>query len=93
MKYCLLGMGFVKDIESMETESDKPKKDVVIADCGEIAELDLSASVVEDDGTEDKFPYHPDDLDGTYYLFIFIFSNISFQIPSSYRIFRRGLVP
>merc|ERR1712228_994959 len=42
----LKGMGFVKDIESMETESDKPKKDVVIADCGEITELDLSASVV-----------------------------------------------
>ena len=87
-------MGFVKDIESMETESDKPKKDVVIADCGEIAELDLSASVVEDDGTEDKFPYHPDDLDGMYYLFILFFPTFLFKyILTSYRVFRRGLVP
>merc|ERR1739844_721878 len=60
----LKGLDFVMDIEKMETESDKPKKDVVIANCGEIAEVDLSESVVEDDGTEDKFPYHPDDLDG-----------------------------
>jgi len=62
----LKGMGFVKDIESMETEQDKPLKDVIIADCGEIDrdKLDLSSGLVEDDGTEDKFPDHPDDLDG-----------------------------
>jgi len=61
----LKGMGFVKDIEAMETADDKPLKDVIIADCGEIArdKLDLSSGlVVEDDGTEDKFPDHPDDL-------------------------------
>jgi len=61
----LKGMGFVKDIEKMDTQDDKPLKDVIIADCGEIArdKIDLSSGLIEDDGTEDKFPEHPDDLE------------------------------
>ena len=59
-------MGVVYDIEGMETgEQDKPVKDVIIKDCGEISreELKNMAVAVEDDGTEDTFPHHPDDLD------------------------------
>lgn len=58
----LKGMGVVYDIEAMETgEQDKPKIDVIIKDCGQLErdKIDL----VEDDGTEDKFPHHPDDLE------------------------------
>merc|ERR1712110_722058 len=48
----LKGMGFVKDIEKMDTQDDKPLKDVIIADCGEIArdKIDLSSGLIEDDG-------------------------------------------
>jgi len=60
----LKGLNFVMDIEKMETESDKPKKDVTIAECGEIPRDKLDESLVEDDGSEDKFPYHPNDLPG-----------------------------
>lgn len=60
----LKGLHFVMDIEKMETESDKPKKDVIIAECGEIPRDKLDESMVEDDGSEDKFPYHPSDLPG-----------------------------
>jgi len=60
----LKGLHFVMDIEKMETESDKPKKDVIIAECGEIPRDKLDESLVEDDGSEDKFPYHPSDLPG-----------------------------
>ena len=31
-----IGMGFVKDIENMDTQDDRPLKDVIIADCGEL---------------------------------------------------------
>jgi len=58
----LKGLNWVMDIEKMETESDKPKKDVTIAECGEIPRDKLDESLVEDDGSEDKFPYHPNDL-------------------------------
>merc|ERR1711935_1261795 len=60
----LKGLNFVMDIEKMETESDKPKKDVTIAECGEIPRDKLDESLVEDDGSEDKFPNHPNDLPG-----------------------------
>jgi len=60
----LKGMGVVYDIEGTETgENDKPVKDVVIKNCGEISRNDLGKIEVESDGTEDTFPYHPDDLD------------------------------
>ncbi len=56
-------MGIVYEIESMETDSsDKPNKDVIIKDCGEMSRDEIN--VIEDDGTEDKFPFHPDDLEG-----------------------------
>lgn len=62
----LKGMGVVKDIENMDTQDDKPLNDVIIADCGEIArdKFEQNDYLVEDDGTEDKFPWHPEDLDG-----------------------------
>merc|ERR1712129_433485 len=60
----LKGLNFVMDIEKMETWGDKPKKDVTIAECGEIPRYKLDESLVEDDGSEDKFPYHPNDLPG-----------------------------
>ena len=57
-------MGIVEEIEVMETENDKPLKDVIIANCGEISRDKIDTSLIEDDGTEDKFPHHPSDLDG-----------------------------
>ena len=33
------GMGIVYEIEEMETEQDKPLKDVIIKDCGKFADL------------------------------------------------------
>ena len=33
------GMGIVYEIEEMETEQDKPLKDVIIKDCGKYADL------------------------------------------------------
>ena len=58
------GMGTVYDIESMETgENDRPKKDVIVKNCGEITREELEKIAVENDGTEDTFPHHPDDLD------------------------------
>jgi len=64
----LKGMGVVEDIENMETENDKPLKDVIIANCGEIKRSEISTSLIEDDGTEDKFPQHPADLDVDWFL-------------------------
>lgn len=61
----LKGMGVVYDIESMETgANDKPVKDVIIKDCGELQRDQVDLSLIEDDGTEDKFPFHPNDLEG-----------------------------
>lgn len=60
----LKGMGTVYDIEGMETgENDRPKKDVIVKNCGEITREELEKIAVENDGTEDTFPHHPDDLD------------------------------
>lgn len=47
----LCGMGLVKAIEALETDQDKPVKEVVIADCGELApEDDIYA--IEADGED-----------------------------------------
>ena len=58
-------MSVVREIEGMKTEQDKPIKDVIIKDCGEISRDDLksSACLIENDGTEDIYPQNPDDLD------------------------------
>ena len=59
----LKGMGIVKEIESMKTDNDKPLKDVIIKDCGELSRDKMGTCLVEKDGTEDVFPHHPDDLE------------------------------
>lgn len=58
------GMGIVYEIEEMETEQDKPLKDVIIKDCGELPSDTTDFGLTENDGTEDIYPYHPDDYDG-----------------------------
>jgi len=58
------GMGIVYEIEEMETEQDKPLKDVIIRDCGELPADTTDFGLTENDGTEDIYPYHPDDYDG-----------------------------
>ena len=52
-KHCVFGkvisgMEHVTVIENCETESDKPNEDVVIVDCGELAEADHFELSVED---------------------------------------------
>jgi len=62
------GLGIVTDIEAMETDgNDRPVTTVTIANCGEIcAGDDLGVNV--NDGTPDKYPHHPEDLDLDWYL-------------------------
>jgi peptidyl-prolyl isomerase D len=60
----LKGMAIVYEIEAMETDDDKPKKDVIIADCGELPKGSVDFGLGDNDGTEDVFPHHPDDLEG-----------------------------
>ncbi|OWB83634.1 peptidyl-prolyl cis-trans isomerase activity protein [[Candida] boidinii] len=48
----LSGKSIVREIECMETESDKPVEDVVITSCGELAEGEPTTF---DDGTGDKY--------------------------------------
>ena len=61
-------MGILTDNEGVETDSnDKPLKDISIMNCGEILPGE-DLGVCENDGTEDKFPHHPEDLDEDWYL-------------------------
>merc|ERR1712212_854574 len=57
----LQGYRGVDTIENLETESDKPKQDVKIEDCGELKEED---STVKDDGTGDCYHQFPEDHQG-----------------------------
>jgi len=59
------GMGIVHEIESMETEkgNDRPKRDVGILNCGEFIPGSKDFGICDNDGTEDIYPHHPEDLD------------------------------
>jgi len=62
------GMGIVTDTEVVKTDTaDRPTTPVTIRDCGEILP-GQPLGVCEDDGTPDKFPHHPEDLDIDWYL-------------------------
>ena len=61
------GMGIVNEIEVMPTTNDRPDKDVKIVDCGQIPEGE-DFGLGEKDGTEDVYPFHPEDLDLDWYL-------------------------
>ena len=52
----------------METTSDRPNEEVKIADCGEFPEGATDFGIAENDGTEDVYPFHPEDLDLDWYL-------------------------
>lgn len=41
------GKGVVRSIEQMDTDSDKPVKDVVIADCGELSQAEYDSYIAE----------------------------------------------
>jgi len=57
------GLDIVDEIENLEKSSeDKPLKEVLIADCGELAVGD-DAGILDHDGTPDTFPQCPSDLD------------------------------
>jgi len=62
------GMGIVTDTEVNKTDSnDRPLTPVTIVSCGEILP-GQPLGVCEDDGTSDKYPHHPEDLDLDWYL-------------------------
>ncbi|TRY75446.1 hypothetical protein TCAL_08367 [Tigriopus californicus] len=64
----LKGMGIVNEIEVMETTEDRPKVEVKIADCGQFPADVKDFGLDELDGSEDTFPFHPEDLDLDWYL-------------------------
>ncbi len=64
----LKGMGIVNEIEVMPTTEDKPDKEVKIAECGEVPKGAKNYGICCDDGTEDVYPHHPEDLDLDWYL-------------------------
>ena len=76
-------MGIVTDTEVVKTDTaDRPTTPVTIRDCGEILpghplgvsslpdeeQVELPLQVCEDDGTPDKFPHHPEDLNLDWYV-------------------------
>ena len=60
-------MGIVNEIEVLPTgENDRPLQEVRIEDCGQL-EQGGQLGICEDDGTEDVFPFHPEDVDMDWY--------------------------
>lgn len=58
----LSGKSVVRKIENLKTQSDKPIKDVVIADCGELSPNEaLSADVKAPDAYGDEYEEFPED--------------------------------
>ena len=58
------GMGIVKGVHDTEQDDDhKPKKVVMIADCGEYPKGTMDYNTDFADGTEDTYPNYPEDLD------------------------------
>ncbi|KAG2175842.1 hypothetical protein INT44_000320 [Umbelopsis vinacea] len=58
----LKGKGIVRAIENLPTSADKPVKDVVIANCGELAENESDGVPTPSDG--DAYDEYPDDYEG-----------------------------
>jgi peptidyl-prolyl isomerase D len=59
----LKGKGIVRAIENLPTSADKPVQDVVIVDCGELAEGESDGIPVPADG--DKYDEYPGKFHGT----------------------------
>jgi len=58
----LSGKSIIREIENMKTQSDKPIKDVVIADCGELMGADAdNLPQKQPDSTGDPYEDYPDD--------------------------------
>jgi len=55
----LVGMDVVYEMESLKTENDKPIKDCIIHDCGEVDSNDVISANVPDDGTGDIYARNP----------------------------------
>ncbi|XP_068224288.1 peptidyl-prolyl cis-trans isomerase D-like [Palaemon carinicauda] len=56
------GMGVVRSLEKVKTDSDKPVERCEIYDCGQF-EPGQSFGVVDEDGTCDVYPQYPEDSD------------------------------
>ncbi|ORE05064.1 peptidyl-prolyl cis-trans isomerase D [Rhizopus microsporus var. microsporus] len=59
----LKGKGVVRTLENLETVSDKPVKDAVIVNCGELAEGEDDGIPENADG--DNYEEYPDDYEGS----------------------------
>lgn len=57
----LEGMNFVRDIENLPTKHDKPKEDVIIADCG-VLEEETAANVEANTADSEKPPTKKEEL-------------------------------
>jgi peptidyl-prolyl isomerase D len=61
-------MGILTDTEAMKTDTaDRPVVPVTISDCGEVL-AGQPLGVCEADGTPDRYPHHPEDLELDWYL-------------------------
>ena len=49
-------------------DKDRPKVEVKVVSCGQLPDGCLDYGLGDGDGTEDVFPYHPEDLDLDWYL-------------------------
>jgi len=58
----LKGMATVKRLEKIEKTGEKPSRDCKISMCGELAAGDDDGMTPKDDGTGDKYPVWPDDI-------------------------------
>lgn len=54
-------MDVVKEIETVPTTGDKPNKDVIIVDCGELVEEVPVMEVPEDGALEPETPFDTED--------------------------------
>ncbi|XP_069782340.1 peptidyl-prolyl cis-trans isomerase D [Narcine bancroftii] len=59
----LKGLGVVKMLENIEVKSEKPVKQCIIMNCGELKEGD-DLGLAPADGSGDAYPDFPEDIDG-----------------------------
>ena len=55
-------------METDKSDGDRPTREVKVIKCGQLPDGCDDFGLGDDDGTEDVYPYHPEDLDMDWYL-------------------------